>query len=110
MEYVQSYYFRNVRSTFRDVGGYAFHLLVETGKRRPRRAGAYFHFHPDCDLRREGDTVRTLTSAGNLVLRSSQPLRIEDSWYCTEYGLRIPDLAVRMESGRLGCTTYLSEE
>jgi uncharacterized heparinase superfamily protein len=75
-----------------------------------RPAGAYFHFHPDCIVVRETDRVRIRSAAGNLVLRADQPMRIEESWYCPEYGLRIPNLAVRVECGRGGCATYLSED
>jgi uncharacterized heparinase superfamily protein len=75
-----------------------------------RAAGAYFHFHPDCVLEREEETIRIRSSAGNLALRADQPMRIEESWYCPEYGLRIPNLAVRVECGRAGCATRLSED
>jgi hypothetical protein len=75
-----------------------------------RAAGAYFHFHPDCVLERQEDTIRIRSSAGILALRADQPMRIEESWYCPEYGLRIPNLAVRVECGRAGCATRLSED
>lgn len=76
----------------------------------PRRAaGAYFHFHPDCVLEGEGNTIRIRSAAGSLILRSDQAMRIEESWYCPEYGLRIPNLAVRVECGWKGCATFLSE-
>jgi uncharacterized heparinase superfamily protein len=75
-----------------------------------RPSGAYWHFHPECALEREGEAIRIRSSAGNLLLRADRPMRIEDSWYCPEYGLRIPNLAVRVECGGAGCTTLLAED
>lgn len=73
-----------------------------------RSAAAFFHFHPDCILEPENDKIGIRSPAGNLVMEADRPMRIEESWHCPEFGLRIRNLAVRVECGPEGCRTRLS--
>jgi uncharacterized heparinase superfamily protein len=74
-----------------------------------RPAAAFFHFHPDCILEPENDKIGIRFPAGKLVMEADRPMRIEDSWHCPEFGLRIRNRAVRVECGPEGCRTGLYE-
>lgn len=61
----------------------------------------YFHFHPDCLLDRQDGKIRIQSTGGSLVLEADHPIKIEDSWYCPEFGLRIRNKAVIVEGASL---------
>lgn len=76
----------------RRIGMDATGIVIEDRLSAPaaRQATAYFHFHPDCEVRREGDAVVVSVSGGpGLELLSEGALRLEEGWHCPEFGLRI---------------------
>lgn len=67
--------------------------------RRPSRI--YFHFHPDCMVEARNGKIGIRCAGGLLELEADHPVRLEESWYCPEFGLRIRNVAAVVEaSGR----------
>lgn len=62
-----------------------------------RTSRIYFHFHPDCVLERQNGNIRILTPGGNLVMGADHPMKIEEAWYCPEFGLKYRNKAVVVE-------------
>jgi uncharacterized heparinase superfamily protein len=63
---------------------------------RPMRL--YFHFHPDCVLEPGNGKIRIRCAGGSLEMESDHPMRLEDSWYCPEFGLKIENRAAVVEA------------
>jgi uncharacterized heparinase superfamily protein len=60
---------------------------------------AWHHFHPDCEVRLDGDgTVSVRLPGGVLRLASDRPLRLETSWHCPEFGRRLPSVTAVAEA------------
>jgi len=57
----------------------------------------YFHFHPDCILERHESKIRIQSTGGSLYLEADHPMKIEEAWYCPEFGLRFKNQAVIVE-------------
>lgn len=70
-------------------------------------AAARFHFHPDCRVEADGDGILVRAATGALRLQANAPLRVEDGWYCPEFGLRLRNKVVAAAGGA-GCKVSLA--
>lgn len=69
-------------------------LSVDPG----RVARVWYHFHPECELRLEGPCLLEIRAGGRrLYLETDLPMRLEASWHCPEFGLRIASRAAMVE-------------
>ena len=62
-----------------------------------QQVAAGLHLHPDCRIGNMDGRVATILHPGGhfeIALEGSGKLSIEDSWYCPEFGVRIPNRAV----------------
>lgn len=68
----------------------------------------YFHFHPDCSVEQEKNTIKIRSVAGNLILSTDCPLKLEEGWHCPEFGLRFRNPVVVAEFNGSSCRSRLS--
>ena len=70
--------------------------LVES--RASAESVSRIHLHPDCKIIAVGARdIRIMTDAGPFVMQfvgEGGSLRLEESWYCPEFGKRVPNKAV----------------
>lgn len=85
--------------------------IADTLSAIPRNnCSIHFHFHPECRVEKVSDSILIALDSHRLVLRAEGTMRIEDSWYCPEFGIRLRSHSVVVETVEAKCRSELVYE